>query len=93
MSKAFKHYAIRVDGCVQGVFFRASTQKQAIQLGIRGYVRNQPDGSVYIEAEGRQRSLDTLVQWCHQGPPSARVLSVDVQEGKMAAYKSFRVAY
>jgi len=75
-----KHYNIRVYGRVQGVFFRASTQEKAHELGVKGYVKNEPDGSVYIEAEGPAEALDAFLEWCHKGPAAARVDKVDDQE-------------
>ncbi len=70
------HYQIRVRGKVQGVFFRASTRDVALGLNLRGFVRNEPDGSVYIEAEGPESALQQLLAWCRQGPPRARVTAV-----------------
>jgi acylphosphatase len=75
-----KHIAIRVHGKVQGVFFRASTQEKAQELGLTGFVRNEPDGTVYLEAEGDTEALKKLEQWVHQGPRHARVEKVEVEE-------------
>ncbi|PRY14795.1 acylphosphatase [Pontibacter ummariensis] len=75
-----KHIAIRVYGKVQGVFFRASTQEQAQELGLNGFVQNEPDGTVYLEAEGDTDALKQLEQWVHQGPKRARVEKVEVRE-------------
>lgn len=86
-----KHFSIRVTGKVQGVFFRASTRDEAQRLGLRGWVRNEADGSVSIEAEGDQEALDQLVVWCHRGPKRARVTDVTVQAGEVEHYESFRV--
>lgn len=69
-------------GHVQGVFFRDSTRDRALQLGLVGYVRNLPDGSVELEAEGSQGSLEELISWCHHGPPEARVERVQVDWGE-----------
>lgn len=77
-----KHYKIRVHGRVQGVFFRASTQEKAHEVGVKGYVKNEPDGTVYIEAEGPPESLDRFVEWCHEGPPAAKVDKVDKEEAE-----------
>lgn len=71
---------IRVTGVVQGVWFRASTQKEATRLGAVGWVRNTSDGAVELEAQGDPAALDALVQWCHRGPPAARVRDVTVQD-------------
>ncbi|RMG59518.1 MAG: acylphosphatase [Bacteroidetes bacterium] len=73
-----KRYAIRVTGKVQGVFFRQSTQQEANRLGLAGFVRNEPDRSVYLEAEGAEAALQALIRWCHTGPPLARVEEVIV---------------
>lgn len=62
-----------VSGVVQGVFFRASTQAQARQLGLRGHARNLDDGRVEVVAAGQEAALDRLETWLHQGPGQARV--------------------
>ena len=69
-----------VSGRVQGVSYRASTATVARRLGLAGWVRNVDDGSVELEAEGPDDAVEKLVQWCHQGPPAARVTSVAVEE-------------
>ena len=87
-----KHLDIRVKGRVQGVFFRVSTMEKAKACGVKGTVRNEPDGSVFIEAEGKDRGLDDLVAWCKQGgPPHASVSEVDVQEGELKNYDGFEI--
>lgn len=68
---------IRVHGRVQGVYYRASCRDEAQRLGLTGWVRNEPDGSVSVLAEGDETALQSLLQWCKQGPPSARVDRVD----------------
>ncbi len=85
-----KHFSIRVTGKVQGVFFRASTRNEAQRLGLHGWVRNEPDGSVRIEAEGNEGALDQLVAWCHHGPTQARVTEVIVQAGEVEQLEGFR---
>lgn len=69
-----------VSGRVQGVAFRASTVTEARRLGVVGWVKNRTDGSVELEAEGPDDMVAALVQWCHEGPPSARVARVAVDE-------------
>jgi acylphosphatase len=64
---------IVVQGRVQGVFYRDSTRRKAKELGLVGTVRNLPDGSVEIVAEGPTADLEALVQWCRLGPPAAEV--------------------
>lgn len=68
-----------ISGRVQGVFFRAATQHVARQHGLAGWVRNLPDGRVEAVFEGRRRAVETLVAWCHEGPPAARVEHVEVR--------------
>jgi acylphosphatase len=68
-----------VCGRVQGVSFRYYTQREAQRLGVTGWVRNQPDGSVMTVAEAADETLDTFIQFLHQGPPSARVTQVDLE--------------
>jgi acylphosphatase len=69
-----------VSGKVQGVFFRASTRQQALQLGIRGYAKNLANGSVEVLAMGPVAAVGLLEQWLWQGPPTAKVSSVEVLE-------------
>jgi len=64
---------IRVTGIVQGVAFRWYTRERAGELGLVGWVRNLPDGSVQLLAEGPREDLERLLLWCGQGPPSARI--------------------
>lgn len=68
---------LRITGRVQGVFFRARTKEVADRLGIRGWIRNEPDGSVSVFAEGTEEQLQDLEAWCRRGPPAARVDAVE----------------
>ncbi|GAB4547510.1 MAG: acylphosphatase [Thermodesulfovibrionia bacterium] len=68
---------VRVNGIVQGVFFRASTRDVARRLGLTGWVRNIPDGSVEAVFEGDRDKVEEAIRWCHKGPPGARVTDVD----------------
>jgi len=86
-----KHFNIKVSGRVQGVFFRVSTQKKAKLLGIMGWVKNQPDGSVYIEAEGTETQLAQFLAWCAEGPLNAVVSSLEKNRGTLQNFKSFRI--
>lgn len=85
------HYSIRVTGRVQGVFYRASARAEAERLGLNGFVRNEPDGSVYAEAEGETDALERFVEWCRRGPPQARVDGVEKASGTMRDYRGFRI--
>ncbi len=69
-----------VEGYVQGVFFRATTQDKARELRISGWARNRWDGSVEVVAEGEESRVAELVRWCHKGPPGASVTRVQVEE-------------
>ena len=62
-----------VTGHVQGVFYRASLRDRAGERGVTGWARNEPDGSVRAHLEGPAEAVDSLVEWCRQGPPRARV--------------------
>lgn len=88
-----RHLNIEVAGRVQGVSYRYNTQEKALQLGIVGFVKNLPNGSVYIEAEGTDEQLNQLVQWCHEGPPMALVTEVAVSEAPIASFSSFEIRY
>jgi acylphosphatase len=83
--------SIQVIGKVQGVFFRQSTHDKAVQLGITGWVQNQPDGSVYITATGEPEQLDELLAWCRQGPPKAQVVKVQVQQFPPELFDGFYI--
>jgi len=69
-----------VHGRVQGVFFRDSCRRQAEASRVRGWVRNEPDGSVGALFEGPAHAVDAMVAWCRQGPPHARVERLEVTE-------------
>ena len=71
---------ITVEGKVQGVGFRANTNRMANQLGLKGWVRNLRDGGVEIVAEGDPEIIERLIQWCHRGPTSAFVSKVSVEK-------------
>lgn len=74
-----KQVHVVVRGRVQGVFFRASSQREARRLGLTGWVRNRPDGNVEVLAEGEEEGLKELIAWANRGPTSARVERVEVR--------------
>lgn len=86
-----KHVNITIRGKVQGVYYRANAKQMADLLGIKGFVRNQADGSVYIEAEADEGQLIKLVQWCHHGPAKAQVETVSVTDGTVQGFTSFEI--
>ena len=85
------HFSLKISGKVQGVFFRARTKDKADELGINGFVRNEKDGSVYVECEGDEMVLKEFISWCHQGPSRARVDKVEVSEGELKGFVGFVV--
>ena len=87
-----KHLNITVTGKVQGVFYRASTKAVADQLGVKGYISNEANGDVFIEAEGDKVSLEMFLDWCNEGPERADVTSVASHEGELKNYRNFEVA-
>ncbi len=86
-----KALRLRIFGRVQGVGFRYYTQKKAQELNITGYVRNMPDGSVYIEAEGNPDALEQFVLWCETGPDWARVSNLSKQYSPVMGYTEFEI--
>lgn len=86
-----KHVSVRVRGKVQGVFFRDTAEKKAGSLSINGFVQNDPDGSVYIEAEGEDHQIEQFIEWCHIGPPAAEVEEVIVIPGIIKEFEDFTI--
>ena len=87
-----EHYKIKVIGRVQGVFFRVSTQREASRLALTGFVRNEPDGSVYLEVEGRPTIVENLISWISKGgPPQGRVDNVDIEKGGLENFIRFEI--
>jgi len=82
-----------VKGKVQGVWFRKYTRDKALELGIKGIVRNQPDGSVYVEAEGEPEALEKFIEWLHIGSPMARVDEVEIIPVTPKNYETFEIVY
>lgn len=85
---------MKIYGLVQGVFFRAGVYEKAKALGLKGWVRNERDESVKVVAEGKEKSLQDLIDWCHHGPPSAKVDRVEItrQEAK-GEFELFEIRY
>jgi acylphosphatase len=87
-----KRARVRIRGFVQGVYFRAETRDRAGSLGVAGWVRNVPDGTVEAVFEGEADRVDTLVAWCRRGPEGARVDDVAVEWEEPSGERGFRVA-
>ncbi len=82
-----------VHGCVQGVSFRHYTRRQALNLGVTGWVRNMPDGTVEGLFEGDDSAVQALVEWCRSGPPAAQVGRLDIRQGIYSGgFESFTIA-
>lgn len=88
MSKA-RLYVVR--GRVQGVGYRFFAERAASELGLKGYVRNLPDGRVEVYAAGDDQSLDQLGEQLREGPRAARVEGVDEQDAPLRKYKNFSI--
>ncbi len=81
-----------VRGRVQGVFFRASAQREAKRLGLTGWVRNRPDGAVELCVEGEEEELKEMLSWANRGPSAARVEKVDVRwRSYVGDFAEFRI--
>jgi acylphosphatase len=87
------HLNIKVIGKVQGVFFRAFIKKKADELGINGLVKNLPDGSVYIEAEGEKPAMDDFLKWGWKGSLTSQVKKVETVSSEMKNYIDFKILH
>jgi acylphosphatase len=85
------HKNIRVSGRVQGVYYRASTVDMAKSIGLKGFVLNEPSGSVYMELEGDEQQVAQMIEWARKGPPMARVESLDVTESNIIGFTKFEI--
>lgn len=86
-----KHLDINITGNVQGVFFRASAKEKADEFGLAGAAWNAPDGSVMIEVEGDEASLEDFVNWCKEGPSGARVDRVIAEAEDVKGLEGFEI--
>lgn len=87
-----RRVTLRIEGKVQGVFFRESARIEASRLGLTGWVRNRSDGAVEAVAEGAPESLEEFIRWCHRGPQQARVMGVERADGEATGqYRLFIV--
>ncbi len=86
--------SVIISGRVQGVFFRAETQRAANRIGVTGWVRNQSDGTVAAVFEGSKQNVDQAIDWCWQGSPMSKVTDVSVQwETPSGTHDSFDITY
>jgi acylphosphatase len=87
------HLNIQVKGRVQGVGFRWTAAREAAAEGINGFVKNMPDGIVYIEAEGPESRVFRFVDWCRRGPSFSEVDSVVTTEGPVLGFIEFQIKH
>jgi len=80
-----------VHGRVQGVFFRDETRREALRLGVAGWVRNCAAGTVEAHFEGTPEAVEAMVQWCREGPRHAEVRDVRVSEADVEGMNGFTV--
>ncbi len=86
-----KRCKIKIEGIVQGVGFRFSARKAAMGIGVSGFVKNMPDGSVYAEAEAEEKKINEFISWCKKGPPAARVEKIIVTEMEVKHSEGFYI--
>jgi acylphosphatase len=80
---------VKIEGRVQGVWFRAWTEKSANELGLTGWVRNCRDGTVEAVFCGAQSQIDQMIKQCHEGPPAAQVDRINVESDTDLSYSGF----
>lgn len=88
-----KRIRINIYGRVQGVSYRFEARTMARYIGVKGFVKNMYDGSVYIEAEGKEGALQDYIAWCRRGPDAARVENIEIQDIPLSNDKSFNIRY
>lgn len=86
-----KTITITVSGKVQGVYYRQSTKEKALELGVKGQVKNLRDGKVQIIATGTELQLSAFLNWCKKGPPRAEVAGVEISETSLTHFDQFRI--
>ncbi|MBN2372482.1 acylphosphatase [bacterium] len=92
MAKTRAHLII--SGIVQGVFFRSTSRSQALRLYLTGWIKNRADGRVETVIEGEDKAVANFIQWCHEGPPGAKVDNVDIMwEKYIGEFAAFSIKY
>jgi acylphosphatase len=85
---------LRIFGRIQGVGFRYWAYKQALKLGIRGWIGNERDGTVTVECQGPESAVAAFIARLREGPPQARVDKIDITETVPSrAYRQFEITY
>ena len=85
-------YIAHVSGKVQGVFFRASSQQVAIDIGLSGYARNLADGDVEVLMCGEQSQVDQMLKWLEHGPPQAEVSQLQKKQVEYQPHNFFSIS-
>ena len=89
-----KNLHVFISGRVQGVWFRANTKQKAEQLGITGWVRNTSDGRVEAIFEGEENHIKEMLEWCHHGPPLAKINNVEIiEQNPTNGFNGFSIKY
>jgi acylphosphatase len=91
MSQNIVRVIARITGRVQGVSYRVAARREARRLGLAGWVRNEPDGSVLIDVEGAASMVDAFLRWCAEGPSGATVSAVHRTPAAPAGYEEFTI--
>jgi len=86
-----RHYNITVKGKVQRVSYRFCTHAQAMKCNLTGYVRNLHNGDVFIEVEGTEDNINTLIDWCYVGSPLSEVKEVNAVEAELKNFETFEI--
>ncbi len=86
-----QHMNIRIQGKVQGVFYRASAKEKADEIGLKGFVQNLKDGSVYAEVEGDEDQIERFANWCRQGPSGAKVTEISTVLADIQHFEKFEI--
>ena len=86
-----KRISLLITGKVQGVGYRYSVKLKAESMAIRGYVRNQLDGSVFVTVQGENTAVEIFVKWCYKGPSSALVRGVEKIPGTIEDFSEFKI--
>lgn len=86
-----QHFNIRIFGQVQDVGFRYGARQKAQSLRLKGLVKNEPGGSVYLEIEGENEAVAEFLAWCKSGSPWAKVTKQELSEGEMKNYPDFTI--
>ncbi|MCB0475384.1 MAG: acylphosphatase [Flavobacteriaceae bacterium] len=87
----FNHYSITISGRVQGVWFRKYARDKALELGLKGFIRNEFNGDVYAEAEGSSDELHLFIDWLRIGSPLSQVENVAFEPGELKHFSGFEI--